>query len=60
MIKILFLFFQILKLFLEDCTNFNNEYFSIDDQTEYPEFWDERSFQKPPRDVLIGEKIIKI
>ena len=50
MIKTLFLFYLILRVFLEDCTNFNSEYFCIDDQTEYPESWDERSFQTPPRD----------
>ena len=53
MIKTLFLFYLILRVFLEDCTNFNSEYFCIDDQTEYPESWDERSFQTPPRYVLI-------
>ena len=50
MLKNLILFFLILKVFLENCTNFNNEYFCIGYQTEYPESWDERSFQTPPRD----------
>ena len=35
----------------EDCSNFNNEYTCVDNQTEYPAEWDERAFQTPPRNV---------
>jgi len=39
----------------EECTNLNEEYAcNISNDTEYPESWDERSFQTPPRDDTLG------
>ena len=39
----------------EECTNLNEEYScNISNDTEYPESWDERSFQTPPRDDELG------
>ena len=38
----------------EDCSNFNGEYGCQGDQTVYPDSWDERSFQTPPRDDIEG------
>ena len=39
----------------EECTNLNEEYAcNISNDTEYPESWDERSFQTPLRDDTLG------
>ena len=38
----------------EDCSNLNGEYGCNGDQTVYPESWDERIFQTPPRDDIEG------
>ena len=39
----------------EECTNLNEEYScNLSNQTDYPESWDERSFQTPPRDDTLG------
>ena len=47
--KVLLLSILILGVLSEDCSNFNGEYPCQGDQKEYPESWDERSFQTPPR-----------
>ena len=39
----------------EECTNLNEEYScNLSDETEYPESWDERSFQTPPKNDTLG------
>ena len=39
----------------EECTNLNEEYScNLSDDTEYPESWDERSFQTPPKNDTLG------
>ena len=38
----------------EDCSNLNGEYGCNGDQREYPSDWDERSFQTPPSDDILG------
>ena len=39
----------------EECTNLNEEYScNLSNDTEYPESWDERSFQTPPKDDTLG------
>ena len=39
----------------EECTNLNEEYScNVSNDTEYPESWDERSFQTPPKDDTLG------
>ena len=38
----------------EDCSNLNWEYGCNGNQREYPQDWDERSFQTPPRDDTLG------
>ena len=39
----------------EECTNLNEEYScNVSDETEYPESWDERSFQTPPKNDTLG------
>ena len=56
--KCIILSFIILNCICEDkeeCTNLNEEYScNLSDQTDYPESWDERSFQTPPRDDKLG------
>ena len=52
MLKVLLLYVLISKIFSEDCSNFNDEYYCENNQIAYPESWDERSFQTPPRYVL--------
>ena len=49
MLKALLLSFLVLGVLSEDCSNFNGEYPCQGDQKWYPESWDERSFQTPPR-----------
>ena len=49
MIKAVLLSFLILGALAEDCSNFNGEYPCQGNQREYPESWDERAFQTPPR-----------
>ena len=49
MIKSLLLSLLIIGALSEDCSNFNGEYPCQGDQKAYPESWDERSFQTPPR-----------
>ena len=49
MLKTFLLSFLILGVISEDCSNFNGEYGCQGDQTAYPESWDDRSFQTPPR-----------
>ena len=58
--QILYLSFLIIDVLAEgeskeECTNLNEEYScNISDETEYPESWDERSFQTPPSDDTLG------
>ena len=52
MLKVLLLYVLISKVFSQDCSNFNDEYYWENNQIAYPESWDERSFQTPPRYVL--------
>ena len=49
MIKAVLLSFLILGALAEDCSNFNGEYPCQGNQRDYPESWDERAFQTPPR-----------
>ena len=53
-IKYLLLSLLILKVHSEDCSNFNGEYSCVGDQREYPESWEERTFQTPPRNDTYG------
>ena len=52
----IFLLFSIFvkEILSDDCSNLNGEYGCQGDQIEYPESWDERSFQTPPRDDSLG------
>ena len=50
----LLLFFLLIEVFSEDCSNLNGEYACNGDQREYPSDWDERSFQTPPKDDTLG------
>ena len=50
MLKVFLLSFLILGTLSEDCSNLNGEYGCQGNQESYPEDWDERSFQTPPRD----------
>ena len=43
-------FLKILEVISEDCSNLNGEYGCNGEQNVYPDSWDERSFQTPPRD----------
>ncbi len=52
--RLILLFFFIIGVFAEDCSNFNGEYGCNGDQKEYPSDWDERSFQTPPKDDTLG------
>ena len=49
MIKLFLLSVLFIGIISEDCSNLNGEYGCQGDQTQYPESWDERSFQTPPR-----------
>ena len=52
-ILILFLLFSL--SISEDCSNLNGEYGCTNEMRyEYPTSWDERSFQTPPRDDILG------
>lgn len=48
-IKAILLSFLFIGIKSQDCSNLNGEYGCNGDQTEYPEEWDERSFQTPPK-----------
>ena len=50
MLKAFFFSLLILYVFSEDCSNLNGEYGCQGNQAAYPDSWDERSFQTPPRD----------
>ena len=43
-----------LKILTQECFNFDNDYNCNDNQFEYPEEWDERCFQTPPRNDIFG------
>ena len=49
MIKVFLISILVIGIISEDCSNLNNEYTCQGNQKEYPEEWDERSFQTPPR-----------
>ena len=48
--KALLLTVFIIGVISEDCSNLNGEYGCQGNQEAYPEDWDQRSFQTPPRD----------
>ena len=48
--KIILIFLRILEIYNNICNNFDNYYFcNSEDQNIYPEEWDNRCFQTPPR-----------
>ena len=49
LIKVFLLSVLVIGIISEDCSNLNGEYGCKGDQTAYPDSWDERSFQTPPR-----------
>ena len=53
-IKYFLIFLFIQKIFEEECFNFDNEYNCNENQFAYPEDWDKRCFQTPPRNDIFG------
>ena len=49
LIKVFLLSVLVIGIISEDCSNLNGEYGCKGDQAAYPDSWDERSFQTPPR-----------
>ena len=56
LIIIVILFFFIIIVSAESCHNFDNNYYCINDQQySFPDDWDERCFQTPPRNDIYGK-----
>ena len=52
--KLVLMLIFFLKILTQECFNFDNDYNCNDNQFEYPEEWDERCFQTPPRNDIFG------
>ena len=50
----IFIYFILFYRYSGQCTNFDEDYKCAENQHEYPESWDERSFQTPPRNDIFG------